>query len=214
MASRSTKTPAATATLPKPRVTPKAPDYFKVDFGNGATGQITKGESYDAWSDEWHWFVRMPDGSQRNGRALGQNRAFEAAWQAAAKASVPAPVFTAEEVAQLAEQAESGDRTAATKIMRKVLKARTGLEWSVTGNRGTAYGWLRISAPPKRCVGKFDDMTAHDAALLAAVLGEDYVSPNNGVSVRPCSGVRAATVYRLAGHPIPDALHIAAPSWD
>ena len=30
------------------------------------------------------------------------------------------------------------------------LKARSGKTWSVTGGRGTAWGWLRIDAPPAR----------------------------------------------------------------
>jgi hypothetical protein len=44
------------------------------------------------------------------------------------------------------------DRSEVTKHIKKYLRERTGRDWSVTGGRGTAWGWLRIEAPKKRRV--------------------------------------------------------------
>lgn len=35
------------------------------------------------------------------------------------------------------------------KAVKAALERRSGKRWSVTGGRGTAYGWLRLDAPPK-----------------------------------------------------------------
>jgi hypothetical protein len=42
------------------------------------------------------------------------------------------------------------DRNATIAAIRKALKARSGKSWSVRGDRGSAWGWIRISLPPKR----------------------------------------------------------------
>jgi hypothetical protein len=42
------------------------------------------------------------------------------------------------------------DRDTAIKTIRDALKRRSGKQWSVTGGRGTAWGWIRIDAPPSR----------------------------------------------------------------
>lgn len=61
-------------------------------------------------------------------------------------------------------------RTNLCKAMAAALRERSGKTWSVTGGRGTAYGWIRISAPPKRLdAGR---LTNEDAAELAALLGK------------------------------------------
>jgi len=44
------------------------------------------------------------------------------------------------------------DRNEAIKRIRAALKAKTGTTWSVTGGRGTAWGWITVQAPPKRRV--------------------------------------------------------------
>ena len=44
------------------------------------------------------------------------------------------------------------DRNEAIVRIRKALKTRTGKSWSVTGDRGTAWGWISVEAPPKRRV--------------------------------------------------------------
>ena len=42
------------------------------------------------------------------------------------------------------------DRDEAIARIRTALRRRSGVAWSVKGGRGTAWGWLRISAPPSR----------------------------------------------------------------
>ena len=43
------------------------------------------------------------------------------------------------------------DRDETIKAIRTALKRRSGKQWSVTGGRGTAWGWIGICAPPARC---------------------------------------------------------------
>jgi len=47
-------------------------------------------------------------------------------------------------------KAEYLDRNTTIKRIREALKKRSGRAWSVTGGRGTAWGWLTIDAPPAR----------------------------------------------------------------
>lgn len=42
------------------------------------------------------------------------------------------------------------ERNEAIAAIRTALKARSGKAWSVTGGRGTAWGWITISVPPSR----------------------------------------------------------------
>lgn len=42
------------------------------------------------------------------------------------------------------------NRNAVIARIKAALKARSGKPWSVTGGKGTAYGWITINAPPKR----------------------------------------------------------------
>lgn len=44
------------------------------------------------------------------------------------------------------------DRDETIRRIRAALKRRSGRAWSVTGGRGTAWGWIRIDAPPARRV--------------------------------------------------------------
>jgi len=42
------------------------------------------------------------------------------------------------------------NRDEAIKRIREGLKSRSGKSWSVTGGRGTAWGWIKIGVPPAR----------------------------------------------------------------
>ena len=48
------------------------------------------------------------------------------------------------------------DRNEAITKIRQALKARSDKSWSVTGGRGTAWGWITVEAPPKRRTVNFD----------------------------------------------------------
>lgn len=43
------------------------------------------------------------------------------------------------------------NRDEAIKRIRAGLKRRSGKAWSVKGGRGTAWGWIKVDAPPARC---------------------------------------------------------------
>jgi len=60
------------------------------------------------------------------------------------------------------------DRDEAIKTIRANLRKRSGKAWSVTGGRGTGWGWIHISAPPKRRVNGC--MTPEDGMELAHLL--------------------------------------------
>lgn len=62
------------------------------------------------------------------------------------------------------------DRNLTIKALRKALKARTGRSWSVTGGRGTAWGWITIQAPPARQDGY--STSEEDREILGQALGE------------------------------------------
>lgn len=57
------------------------------------------------------------------------------------------------------------DRKEATKRIRQALKKRTDRVWSVRGDRGTAWGWLRIEAAKSRRV-MHDDNPRYDRYAL------------------------------------------------
>lgn len=72
-------------------------------------------------------------------------------------------------------------RNEAAKAMRQMLRKRSGKAWSVKGGRGTASGWLTISAPPSRCVG-YGYMTPEDCRELAELLGKANPIHDQGVT--------------------------------
>jgi hypothetical protein len=55
----------------------------------------------------------------------------------------------------------SVDRDDAIRIIRDALKKRSGKTWSVKGDRGTAWGWITITAPPKRRVAHIPNPDYH-----------------------------------------------------
>jgi len=103
------------------------------------------------------------------------------------------------------------DRKDTIKRIRTALKKRSGKTWSVTGGKGTAWGWLTIDAPPARRTARYlknpdatgndpedyqrtrtdtgepgGSITEADAAELAALLGLESMHCQ-GVSI-PAGG--------------------------
>ncbi len=62
------------------------------------------------------------------------------------------------------------DRDDAIKTIRAALRRRSGKDWSVRHDRGTASGWIEICAPPRRCIAGWY-MTPEDMAELEKLLG-------------------------------------------
>lgn len=60
-------------------------------------------------------------------------------------------------IAAKAELSETGyvnvSRDETIRAIRAALKRRSGKSWSVTGGRGTGYGWIHIDAPRRRRTG-------------------------------------------------------------
>ncbi|WP_099024339.1 hypothetical protein [Mycolicibacterium palauense] len=105
------------------------------------------------------------------------------------------------------------DRDTAIKAIRAALKERSGKTWSVRGGTGTAWGWITISAPPKRIVNY--RMTTEDTAELYALLGIDRAPRGDGreqsITVADHPDYRREYVARAQGR---DPEVIAQPYWD
>lgn len=71
------------------------------------------------------------------------------------------------------------DRNEAIARIKKALKERSGKSWSVTGGRGTAWGWIKIDAPPKRCTWQWVQTTSSEPPTPDAVYcGSDLTPPH------------------------------------
>lgn len=128
------------------------------------------------------------------------------------------------------------DRNETIKRIRAGLKRRTGRSWSVTGGRGTAWGWIKIDAPPARrtfqSVPKPSNPMSlpgaegwewkdtgepghyagpEDCRVLAEALGLDAPAHFQGVSVPASSDYYREYVERAEGTPVTKK---AVPYWD
>ena len=101
-------------------------------------------------------------------------------------------------------------RDAVIARIRECLARRSGRPWSVTGGRGTAWGWIRIDAPPRRRTADWDGTgagtysTRADRDELARLLGLDTVH-TQGESVPASSAHYREYLARAAGR-TPDAM--------
>jgi hypothetical protein len=138
--------------------------------------------------------------------------------------------------AQIEERAHDRDTT--IKAIRAALKTRSGKTWSVKGGRGTAWGWIRIEAPPARCTFKHREkpgfnggyaqnwrdqyeeydsgepghsMSDAETAELATLLNIEKGQASGGVGVPASSDYRQEYIDRAEGR-APRV--IAEPYWD
>lgn len=103
------------------------------------------------------------------------------------------------------------DRDQAIASIRKALRTRTGRTWSVTGGRGTVWGWITITAPPKRRE-RYGEMSDTDRADLAKTLGLDLnMVRSQGVEIPSGSDYRREYVDRAEGRT--PTVH-GKPYWD
>lgn len=126
------------------------------------------------------------------------------------------------------------DRNETIKTIKAALQRRSGKTWSVTGGRGTAWGWIKIEAPTARRTwghrlkspnaadipenyepydsGEPDrGMSPADCAELGRLLGLDSPTSTQGVSVASSSAYYAEYVDRANGR---TPAEIAQPYWD
>jgi len=93
---------------------------------------------------------------------------------------------------------ESLSRNDVIARIRAGLRRRSGKAWSVTGGRGTAYGWITISAPPARRVQPFGYISDADAAELGRLLAKPKVHCQ-GESIPASSDYYAEYIDRAEG---------------
>jgi len=74
------------------------------------------------------------------------------------------------------------DRATAIKKIKAALERRSGKTWSVTGGRGTAYGWLSINAPPARRTWQWAQTTTPEPPSPGATYcGASGVTPSHRI---------------------------------
>ncbi|HEX6620417.1 MAG TPA: hypothetical protein VF024_12195 [Solirubrobacteraceae bacterium] len=114
------------------------------------------------------------------------------------------------------------DRNTAIHAIRAALRRRSGKTWSVTGGRGTGWGWIRICAPRARLTGErvetgertpagdptytwidtgeyTGSMTEADMRELGELLGLGRDASQQGVSVPSSSGHYYEYIARAEG---------------
>ncbi len=206
------------AELPQPRIKVHAFDLWSVDFGNGARAEIWIDETdRSAWPSKCHRWRLFGVGDQvLTGYNYSRDLAMRSTWCLAASRSAPPRVdLTHQDVtveglatahlhaarlgqlmAYRAERARSSMEC--SEILRTLLLKRTGFRWSVRSGAGTSRAIITISALPTRQVNKA--MSAHDTALLAAVLQEPFVNAQ-GYGLGTRTGDRARTALAILGVP-------------
>lgn len=101
------------------------------------------------------------------------------------------------------------DRDETIAQIRAHLKRRSPLSWSVTGGRGTAWGWIAITVPPRRR-DQYGGMTDADRTELARLLGLDHVH-HQGISIPSQSDYRREYIDRARGI---SPRSVGIPQWD
>lgn len=126
------------------------------------------------------------------------------------------------------------DRDETIRRIKVALQRRSGKQWSVTGGRGTAWGWITIDAPPlRRTWGRrekanldgfeLDNYEDYDTgkpggytspaerAELGALLGLNGSVHSQGVSIAASNEYYREYIDRAEGR---TPTKIAQPYWD
>jgi len=101
-------------------------------------------------------------------------------------------------------------RSDAIKEIKTALKRRSGKSWSIRGGRGTAYGWIEISSPPKRRI-EHGHMSPEDRIELTKLLDLKTVVHEQGEDIPASSNYRQEYIDRANG--ITPTV-IGKPYWD
>ena len=115
----------------------------------------------------------------------------------------------------------STDRDDAIKIINSELRRRSGKAWSVTGGRGTAWGWITIDTPPARRKWDFYEgkapqeehghMSKGERQELAELLGLDRDVHPQGASIAASSDYYREYIDRAEGR---EPSVVGEPYWD
>lgn len=92
----------------------------------------------------------------------------------------------------------ANDVRATIKYIRQQLRARSGKDWSVTNQRGTAWGWIHIAAPPRR-LGEFGQMKPEDSEELGRLLDLNPRQLNQWASIPSSGDYRREFIARARG---------------
>lgn len=101
------------------------------------------------------------------------------------------------------------DRDECIARLRAALKRNSGKSWSVTGGRGTAWGWIRIDAPPKRRTWVhylpegMPDHTENYRERDGGIPGRGHMSPADRELLGRVLGLEGPV--HIQGHSIPAA---------
>ena len=101
------------------------------------------------------------------------------------------------------------ERNDVIKRIKKALQKRSGRTWSVTGGRGTAYGWIKISSPPKRMENWY--MPESDRKELGDLLGLSKPVHQQGESIPSSNAYYQEYIDRAEGR---EPTRIGTPYWD
>jgi hypothetical protein len=101
------------------------------------------------------------------------------------------------------------DRNATIAEIKRALKTRSGQAWSVTGGRGTAYGWIHIDVRP--AIRSNYDTARVGRDKLSTLLGLPYKQAYGGVSVPASRAHYREYLERAHGLPV---TAVAEPYWD
>lgn len=153
-------------------------------------------------ADEYGAFLaghEIGDGPEPEGEAAPWAEILDGRGEQEAQAETPAT----------AEAPEDIDRNRAIARIRAALKARSGKAWSVTGGRGTAWGWITVTAPPQRRQG--GSMTDADRAELGRLLGLGAPVHHQGAMIAASYAYRVEYVDRAEGR---EPRAVGRPYWD
>ena len=119
------------------------------------------------------------------------------------------------------------DRDETIKRIKSALQRRSVNSWSVTGGRGTAWGWITIQSPPARrtwshrlkagAVEAYDtgkpggSMSPQDREELGELMGLGKPSDCQGISIASSSDYYQEHIDRAEGR---TPTKIAQPYWD
>ncbi len=97
-----------------------------------------------------------------------------------------------------------------TATLKRYLRARTGVTFSVTkgSGRGLGSGWVDVREYGQGSKG----MSPGNAAALQAMFG--HIALGSHMSVRPDGGERVSVICKAAGVPLPDGFVVREPAYD
>lgn len=136
-------------------------------------------------------------------------------WDGTEATAEPAPV--AQEAPQEAAPAVEAidypdDRAGTIARIKAALRKRSGRAWSVTGGRGTAYGWIEIRATKRYSRdGSGFTLTDEDRDLLGSLLGLGGPVHFQGVSIPAGPDYRREYIDRAEGR---EPSVTGKPYWD